>query len=45
MGAAACSLLGLAYVGTPCFNGKECAIVEEGGLSVGYVITHEVGHV
>ncbi|KAK9754578.1 Thrombospondin type 1 domain [Popillia japonica] len=40
-----CVLLGLAYVGTPCKKGKPCAYCEEGGLSVGYVITHELGHV
>ncbi|KAF5270821.1 hypothetical protein FQA39_LY18869 [Lamprigera yunnana] len=40
-----CGLMGLAYVATACSGDKPCAINEDGGLILGVVVAHEMGHV
>ncbi|KAF5307128.1 hypothetical protein FQR65_LT07112 [Abscondita terminalis] len=40
-----CGLLGLAYVASACNSEKSCAINEDGGLILGVVVTHEMGHI
>ena len=42
---ASCGLMGLAYVAAACTKDKPCAINEDGGLVLGVVVAHEVGHV
>lgn len=39
-----CSMLGIAYVGTPCTKDKACSVNEDSGLKVGLTIAHELGH-
>uniref|UniRef100_T1HAS7 Peptidase M12B domain-containing protein n=1 Tax=Rhodnius prolixus TaxID=13249 RepID=T1HAS7_RHOPR len=41
---AACSLLGLAFVGTVCNPQKNCAINEDNGLGLALTVAHEMGH-
>ncbi|CAH1113494.1 unnamed protein product [Psylliodes chrysocephalus] len=40
-----CGLMGLAYIATACTQNKNCAINEDGGLTLGIVVAHEMGHV
>ncbi|CAD6197895.1 unnamed protein product [Caenorhabditis auriculariae] len=40
-----CDTLGLAELGTMCDTQKSCAIIEDNGLSAGFTIAHELGHV
>ncbi|XP_017779110.1 PREDICTED: A disintegrin and metalloproteinase with thrombospondin motifs 12-like, partial [Nicrophorus vespilloides] len=40
-----CGLMGLAFVATACSGDKPCAINEDGGLILGIVTAHEMGHV
>lgn len=40
-----CDTLGLAELGTMCKPEQSCAIIEDNGLSAGFTITHELGHV
>ncbi|CAG9838536.1 unnamed protein product [Diabrotica balteata] len=40
-----CGLMGLAYVAGACTKEENCAINEDGGLTLGIVVTHEIGHV
>ncbi|XP_072392013.1 A disintegrin and metalloproteinase with thrombospondin motifs 12-like [Diabrotica undecimpunctata] len=40
-----CGLMGLAYVAAACTKQENCAINEDGGLTLGIVVTHEIGHV
>ncbi|KAI4459047.1 adamts a disintegrin and metalloprotease with thrombospondin motifs protease [Holotrichia oblita] len=40
-----CSMLGIAYVGTPCTKDKSCSVNEDSGLKVGLTIAHELGHI
>lgn len=40
-----CGLMGLAYVASACSGNEPCAINEDGGLVLGIVVAHEMGHV
>nr|XP_023026845.1 A disintegrin and metalloproteinase with thrombospondin motifs 7-like [Leptinotarsa decemlineata] len=40
-----CGLMGLAYVAAACTSNENCAINEDGGLVLGIVVAHEMGHV
>ncbi|XP_044757842.1 A disintegrin and metalloproteinase with thrombospondin motifs 12-like [Coccinella septempunctata] len=40
-----CGIMGLSYIGAPCIEEKSCVISEDTGLILGYVMTHELGHV
>lgn len=40
-----CDLLGLANVASACNPRYSCAINEDNGLQIGYVVAHEIGHV
>ncbi|KAG5879484.1 hypothetical protein JTB14_013989 [Gonioctena quinquepunctata] len=40
-----CGLMGLAYVAAACTKEENCAICEDGGLVLGIVVAHEMGHV
>ena len=40
-----CGLMGLAYVASACDSKECCAINEDGGLVLGIVVAHEMGHV
>ncbi|XP_068910126.1 A disintegrin and metalloproteinase with thrombospondin motifs 7-like isoform X3 [Tenebrio molitor] len=40
-----CGLMGLAYVASACTGNEPCAINEDGGLVLGIVVAHEMGHV
>ncbi|XP_056633400.1 A disintegrin and metalloproteinase with thrombospondin motifs 12-like [Diorhabda sublineata] len=40
-----CGLMGLAYVAAACTKDENCAINEDGGLTLGIVVAHEIGHV
>ncbi|KAJ8970173.1 hypothetical protein NQ317_016646, partial [Molorchus minor] len=40
-----CGLMGLAYVAAACTKDEPCALNEDGGLQLGIVVAHEVGHV
>ncbi|VDD89911.1 unnamed protein product [Enterobius vermicularis] len=44
-GAGQCDTLGLAELGMMCEPEKSCAIIEDNGLSTGFTITHELGHI
>jgi hypothetical protein len=37
--------MGLAYVASACTGNEPCAINEDGGLVLGIVVAHEMGHV
>lgn len=37
--------MGLAYVAAACTEDQNCAINEDGGLVLGTVVAHEMGHV
>lgn len=40
-----CGLMGLAYVAAACTDNENCCINEDGGLVLGVVVAHEMGHV
>lgn len=40
-----CGLMGLAFVAAACTDNENCCINEDGGLVLGIVVAHEMGHV